>query len=180
MIERAERLERRGDTADAMRVYNEAIRMDPSYGRAYLALGRLRHALRDWQEAERLYGAAIRLPESAAQALEQRARLQRERGNAPAAFTDLRAAIELEPHAHERQRMLAAWYVENKAWSAALGVWRRLAAELESADKSEQLRQAKIQIRALALLAGETDPVLAGHDHPSSVRRSLARIAGGR
>jgi tetratricopeptide (TPR) repeat protein len=180
LVERAAQLERRGDTADAMRVYNEAIRMDPSFGRAYLALARVRHSLRDFGEAERLYSAAVRLPDTAADALEQRARMQRDRGNERGAFTDLRAAIELDPNAHGRLRTLAAWYVERQAWPAALAAFRRLAATLESTGTREELRQARVQIRALGLLAGDADPVTAGHDHPSAVRRSLARIDGAR
>jgi tetratricopeptide (TPR) repeat protein len=180
LVDRAEQLEQRGDTADAMRVYNEAIRMDPSYGRAYLALGKVRHSLRDFPEAERLYSAAARLPESAAEALERRALLERDRGNERGAFDDLRAAIEREPQVVERLRTLAGWYVQRKAWPAALATQRRLAAALEASGKRDELRQAQIQIRALSLLAGEADPVVAGRDHPSPVRRSLARIAGGR
>jgi tetratricopeptide (TPR) repeat protein len=178
LVERAERYERRGDTLDALRVYNDAIRMDPSHGPAYLGLGRLRHALRDLDEADRLYSAAARLPQSAAEALERRARVRRDQGRLEEAVADLRASIDADPSARERHKTLAAWYVERKAWPAALGVWRRLAAELEASGPSDELRQARIQVRALSLLAGEADPVQGGRGHPSWVRRSIARIAG--
>jgi tetratricopeptide (TPR) repeat protein len=180
LVERAKSFERRGDTLDAMRVYNDAIRMDPSHGPAYLGLGRLRHALGDFSEAERLYTAAARLPPSAGEALERRARLRRDQGRHAEAVADLRAAIDSDPTARERHKLLAGWYVERKAWPAALGVWRRLAAELEAAGPSDDLRHARIQIRALSLLAGEADPVQGGREHPSWVRRSIATIAGRR
>lgn len=180
LLERAERYERRGDTADAMRVYNDAIRMDPSFGAAYLALGRLRHATRDFAEAERLYTAAARLPDSAAEALERRAHVRRDAGREQEAVLDLQSAVELEPLARRRLETLAAWYVERRAWPAALGVWRRLAALLEREGASDALRRAEVQIKALSLLAGDADPVAAGSEHPSWVRRSMARIATGK
>jgi tetratricopeptide (TPR) repeat protein len=174
---RAERLVERGETAEAMRLFNDAIRMDPSFAPAYLALGALRQAQRDHAEAERLYTEATRFPEATAEALERRARARRERGRQAEAFDDLRAAIEQDPRAKHRLRLLASWYVERRAWPAALGTWRRLAALLEQEGASEELRQARVQIRALGMLAAELDPVTAAAGHPSWVRRSMTRIA---
>jgi tetratricopeptide (TPR) repeat protein len=155
--------------------YNDAVRMDPSFGAAYIGLGSVRELLRDWQEADRVYSIAARLPDSKAEALARRSNVRRALGRDKDAFLDLEAAVSESPN-RRWLRILGDWYVERRAWLAALTVWRRFLAEAEREGSSDR-DEARLRVRALAVLAGETDPVLSGSDHPSWIRRSLAHIA---
>jgi tetratricopeptide (TPR) repeat protein len=177
-VRTAERHERRGDAAYAILAYSEAIGIDGTFGPAYLGLARLREAIGDVSEAERLYAGATRLESVAAEALARRARMRKRLGREQEAFADLEAATRLEPHARERLRELAGWYAERRVWPAALSVWRRLLTEAARIGDENELAQARVQVRALSLLAADADPVRAGaQDHPSWVRRSIANIA---
>lgn len=175
-IERAEGRLRQGDTSLALVDYNDAVRMDPSFGAAYLGLGSVRELLRDWQEADRVYSIAVRLPDSKAEALARRSNVRRALGRDKDAFLDLETAVSESPD-RRWLRILGDWYVERRAWLAALTAWRRFLAEAEREGSSDR-DEARLRVRALAVLAGETDPVLSGGDHPSWIRRSLAHIAG--
>jgi tetratricopeptide (TPR) repeat protein len=172
------RYEQRGDTAFAAAAYMQAIRVDSSYGPAYLGLARLRELAGDWAEAERLYNAALPSPEFAAEALTRRARLRRRLGRQLEALADLETAWQLEPDERQRARELAGWYAERRAWPAALAVWRQLLDRLERDGSAQELAEARLQVRALGVLAGDSDPV-AGADpaHPSWVRRALTSVA---
>lgn len=174
-IERAEARLRQGDTSLALVDYNDAVRMDPTLGAAYLGLGAVRELMRDWQEAERVYSIAARLPDSKAEALARRSGVRRALGRDQDAFLDLEAAVSESPN-RRWLRSLGDWYVERRAWLAALTAWRRFLAESER-EGSNDRDEARLRVRALAVLAGETDPVLSGKDHPSWIRRSLAQIA---
>ncbi len=176
---RAEHSWRRGDTGTALRLYTEAVRMDPSFGVAYLGLGRLREALRDDGEAERVYTLATRVQSSRAEAFERRAMLEKRLGNQEKAFVDLQTAVDLEPANTSRLQRLGTWYVENRAWVAALAVWRRLVVELEKqANNDGALSRARVQVRALTVLAADIDPVTGpGAEDRSWIRQALAAIA---
>jgi tetratricopeptide (TPR) repeat protein len=174
LVRRAEAHAVRGDPAVALTEYNEALRFDPSYGPAYLGLAGLREALRDLAEAERVYDAAARLPDSRADALAGRARVRRALGRDDDAFRDLEISVELVPQ-RERLRTLADWYVERRAWPAALGAWRRLLSLLE-AEESVDRQEARLRVQALTVLASESDPVQAPPSR-SWVRRSMASMA---
>ena len=176
-MRRAEEHERRGDAARAMTAYTRAIQLDPSYGPAIIRLGRLREAAGDSGEAEQLYTSAARLHEYAAQALVHRARLFLHSGRQAEAFRDLRAAIALDDTNTALRRQLASWYAKRRMWPAALAEWRRIAALLESKPGSPGLREARLQIQALGVLAGPCDPVRAGASDASWVRRALASMA---
>ena len=175
--ERARHLVARKAYGEALQAYTEALRLDATYGQAWLELARLRGVTGDTREAERLYERAVRLPDVAVQALAERARLRRSLGRDTDALRDLAGAVNLAPTDQELAERLAAWYIEKRAWPAALAVWRRLAASLEASGDAEARRRARIQVRALALLAAETDPVGSGHNHSSWVRRALAQTA---
>lgn len=175
---RAQRYAARGDLSYAMSAYNEAIQTDPTYGAAYLGLARLREALSDYGEADRLYEMAAQLADSAAEARARRAALFKKQGRAELALREMEAAARIEPRSPARQRELAAWYVELRAWPAALAVFRLLLAELEASGASpEETAQARLQVHALTLLAADSDPVMTGKTHPSWVRRTLSRVA---
>jgi tetratricopeptide (TPR) repeat protein len=174
-IERAESRLRQGDTSLALVEYNDAVRMDPSFGAAYLGLGAVRELIGDWREAERVYTIATRLFDSKAEALAKRAQVRRTLGRDEEAFRDLEAAVS-ETADRRWLRVLGDWYVERRAWPAALVTWRRYLAEAEREGGSDR-SEASLRVRALSVLAAEADPVLSGRDHPSWVRRSLAQIA---
>ena len=178
LSERARQARARGATGDALRLYTEAVRMDPSFGPAYLGLGELRAALGDWGEAERVYEMALRLPAAGAAALAARGRLRYQRGDVEGAVGDMEASLEREPRNTARLAQLAAWHVATQSWAAALVAWRRLLVQRERLGQDAAADQARTQIRALTILAAEADPVHGiGGAHPNWVRRALARIA---
>jgi tetratricopeptide (TPR) repeat protein len=155
---------------------NEAVRYDPSFGEAYLELGRLREQAKDYAEAERVYELAARLPSVRAAALFGHARVSRALGRDADAFRDLEASVELEPE-RKRLQLLAEWYVERRAWPAALVAWRRVLASYDG-EPGKERENARVRVQALVLLAADADPVIGGAEHHGGwVRRSLARIA---
>ncbi|MBX3127478.1 MAG: tetratricopeptide repeat protein [Polyangiaceae bacterium] len=179
LVDRAAQARSGGDAGRALAWLTEAIRMDPSYGPAYFALGSLREALGDVGEAERVYDLALRLPSATAEALARRAELRRRRGDSRGALSDLAASLERAPDHVERLQTLAGWYVEASNWIGALSSLRRVLVLLEQRDASSaEVRDARTRVRALMVLAAELDPVrVGGHDHPHWVRRTFARVA---
>lgn len=175
-LERGIAQEQRGDIAQALTSYDEAVRTDSTLGRAALRLGSLRERLGDPEEAELLYGHAIAASESSADGYYARAILRNARRQRAAALTDLAESVTRSPLA-ERLHLLGSWYVEAKNWPAALAVWRALLAQAEEARNQAALREARLTVSALSWLAGETDPVLSGARSPDWIRRSLARAA---
>ena len=177
MVRRSSALASAGRVAAALTACNEAIRMDPSYGAAYLALGQLRERMRDDREADLLYTRAVRLGDTAAEALARRARLRRRTGHAEEAFRDLEASVRLDLSNPKRIETLAGWYGERRAWVAALSLWRRLA---QLGREGHRVDQARIRERIAHLLplAADADPVTnVRRDHPSWVRRAMASAA---
>ncbi len=169
--------ERQGEAIRAMTEYTRAIQLDPTYGAAILRLARLRQAAGELREAERLCTTAVRLREYHTQALVQRAHLYRDSGRDAEAFRDLRAAVDSDETNTALHRELAGWYARRRMWPAALAEWRRLAALLETRPGSAALGEARLQVKALAELAGPSDPVRAGASERSWVRRALAAMA---
>lgn len=175
-LERGIAQEARGDIAQALTSYDEAVRADSTLGAAALRLGSLRERLGDRSEAELLYGHAISAPETSADAYYARALLRNASHQRATATLDLAESVARSPRP-ERLRLLGDWYVEARTWPAALAVWRALwSSAAQSGDHAAE-REARLTITALAWLAGDTDPVLAGAASPDWVRRSLARAA---
>ena len=154
--QRASELERRGDIAQALREYSETIAIDSTLGAAYLRLGALRERMGDAREAELIYSEAIRLGDSRAKALVQRSHLHRAAGRSAEAIADLQAAVELEPE-REALQELAQHYVEAHAWPAALATFRRIASSAQQSADSAAAENARLEIRALRVLAAEVD-----------------------
>jgi tetratricopeptide (TPR) repeat protein len=175
-LERGIAQEARGDIAQALTSYDEAVRTDTTLGAAALRLGSLRERLGDRSEAELLYSHAISAPETSADAYYARALLRNASHQRAAATLDLTESVARAPRP-ERLQLLAGWYVEARAWPAALAVWRALQASAAQTGDAAGERDARLTIAALAWLAGDTDPVLAGGTSPDWVRRSLARAA---
>jgi tetratricopeptide (TPR) repeat protein len=166
--------ESRGDIAQALTSYDEAVRTDSTLGIAALRLGALRERLGDPEEAELLYGHAIAAPGTQADGYYARARLRDAQQRRAPALVDLAESVARAARP-ERLRLLGTWYVEGKHWPAALAVWRALLTQAESARDESALREARLTVAALAWLASDTDPVLAGATSLDWVRRSLAR-----
>jgi tetratricopeptide (TPR) repeat protein len=175
-FERALEHERRGDIAQALREYTETIAIDSTLGEAYSRLGALRERLGDPREAELVYSEGVRLGDSRARALLDRSHLHRAAGQRALALRDLEASVELDPNGPALQE-LAQHYVEAQAWSAALATCRRIAnAALQSGD-SAALETARLEVRALRVLAAETDPSTQHAKKHDWVGRALISIA---
>jgi tetratricopeptide (TPR) repeat protein len=174
-LERGIQQEARGDIAQALTSYDEAVRTDGSFGAPALRLGSLRERMGDREEAELLYGRAAALPDSSADALYARA-LMRRPTNRELALADLAQSV-AQRATPERLHLLGSWYVEQRTWPAALAVWRALLADARASGDAAREREARVTVTALSWLAADTDPVLAGAASPDWVRRSLARAA---
>jgi tetratricopeptide (TPR) repeat protein len=174
---KAQRHEQHHGLLRALEAYSHAIRADATFGPAYLAMARLRERLGDVQEAERIYTHATRLPAFESEALAHRAALRRQQGRREEALRDLQAAVETGDVTTDRLGLLAQWYVEQRNWAASLAVHRRIEARLRGAGQPERAAQVHVQVQALVMLAGETDPVTSGLDYTDWVRRSLAEIS---
>ena len=175
-FERATALEMRGDIAPALREYTESLAIDSTLGDAYLRLGALRERMGDVREAELVYSEAVRLGDSRSQALLCRSHLRRAAGNPSQALSDLQAAIELEPSSAALTE-LARYYVEAHAWSAALATVRRIATSEQERGDTARLEAARLEIRALRVLAAETDPCTEAAKKHDWVGRALASMA---
>jgi tetratricopeptide (TPR) repeat protein len=173
-LERGIAQEARGDIAQALSSYDEAVRTDATLGAAALRLGSLRERMGDRGEAELLYTHATRAPETRADAYHARALLRNTSQQRASALLDLAESVALAPRP-ERLQLLGTWYVEARSWPAALAVWRALLARATETGDEAALREARVTVAALSWLASDTDPVLAGSSSPDWVRRSLAR-----
>ena len=168
--------EQRGDVAQALREYSESIAIDATLGEAYLRLGRLRQQMGDPREAELVFSQAVRFSDTRAPALVQLSRLHRAAGQHAQAVRDLEASVELE---EDRQALeeLAAYYVEAHAWSAALASYRRIEQNAERAGDAAAQETARLEVRALRVLAAETEPSLEAVPRRDWVTRALISIA---
>ena len=175
-FERGVELERRGDIAAALREYTETLAIDSTLGEAYLRLGSLRERMGDAREAELVYSEAVRLGDTRARALLQRSHLMRAAGRSSQALFDLEASVELEA-SHEALEELAHHYVEARAWSAALATFRRIASNAQASGDRAALETARLEVRALRVLAAETDPTTQPTEKHDWVGRALISIA---
>jgi tetratricopeptide (TPR) repeat protein len=175
-LERGIQQEARGDIAQALTSYDEAVRTDSTLGQAALRLGGLRERMGDRDEAELLYTHAISAPDTSADAYHARALLRAATQRRRQAVLDLAESVALSPRP-ERLRLLGGWYVEARSWPAALAVWRAIAAHAQESGTDAERREARLTVTALSWLASDTDPVLAGATSRDWVRRSLSRAA---
>lgn len=175
-LERGVMQEARGDVAQALTSYDEAVRTDSTFGAAALRLGSLRERMGDKAEAELLYTRAASTLDGRADALYARALLRASANQRAEALSDLAASVAHQP-TPERLHLLGSWYVEQRTWPAALAVWRALLAGAQASGDAAALREAQVTVAALSWLASDTDPVAAGISSPDWVRRSLARTA---
>ena len=175
-LERGIVQEERGDIAQALTSYDEAVRTDSTLGAAALRLGSLRERMGDPGEAELLYTRALSASDSSAVGYFARGMLRNAAHRRREATADVAEAVALSPQP-AWLRVLGGWYVEARLWPAALAVWRTLAANAEATGNQAELREARLTVTALSWLASDTDPVLAGVSSNDWVRRSLSRAA---
>ncbi|MEZ4227788.1 MAG: hypothetical protein R3B89_01410 [Polyangiaceae bacterium] len=176
LTQRADTLARRGELARALTIYNQAVVMDGTFAPAFFGLGKLRELQGDVREAERIYSRAAHLRNGGAKAFELRARLRYVSGRQREAILDLAESLRLEPEHVPRLELASRWYVAQQAWPAALAVWRRLLGIYRDREQTDAARRAQIQVQALTLLAGESDPVTAT-TRDGWVPRALRHIA---
>jgi tetratricopeptide (TPR) repeat protein len=159
----------------ALRRYTEALALDPTLGDAYLGLGELRARRGDAREAERVYSVALEHVPSLTVALAGRARARWALGLRDEAEQDLWTYA---AHTGETAPLkeLAGWYGEDGKAPAQLATWRRIVNLAERAGDATLVREAKLNVRALQILIGPADPVVAPTDE-GEVRRALARVA---
>ena len=175
-FDRALELEQRGDIAQALREYTETVAIDSTLGEAYARLGALRERMGDPREAELVYSEGVRLGDDRARSLLARSHLYRAAGRSSLALSDLEAAVELDP-TREALEELAHHYVEAQAWSAALAVFRRIASSALVSGNTASLDAARLEVRALRVLAAETDPSTQHAKKHDWVGRALISIA---
>jgi tetratricopeptide (TPR) repeat protein len=175
-LQRGVMQEARGDIAQALTSYDEAVRTDSTLGAAAMRLGGLRERMGDRDEAELLYTHALSAPETSADAYYARALLRNFGQRRREALADLAESVALSPEP-ARLRVLGGWYVEARLWPAALSIWRALAAEAEQTGSEAERREARLTVTALSWLVSDADPVLAGESSNDWVRRSLSRAA---
>ncbi len=176
LVWRARRLRAEARVLQALTLYTRALNLEPTCGSALIELARLRTRLGDTAEAKRLYRLATRQRNIAAQAYKERAWLYHREGEREQALVDLKAALSLDPLDLEATRQLADWYIEIRAWSAALTQYRAVVRLLSERAASDELNAALVKVQALTLMAAETDPVLAGRQSDNWIRRSIGRI----
>ena len=165
-----------GDDALAMKRFAEAVHLDPSFGAAYLDLAAARERSGDYLEAERTYDVAIEHVPNFTAAFRARAALLRKMGEFARETADLEHVARLA-EGPEPLRALATRYIDGKAWPAALATFRRLGAYAERSADESLAREAALQVRALMVLCGELDPVMAGAGERDWVRRAVASVA---
>ncbi len=165
------------DDDRAVRLYMEALALDPGCAEAYLGLGSLRTRLGDLREAERVYSVALEHVPGLRAARLARAHVRRALGARSAAIDDLGGTDDDV----EALRVLAAWHGEDGETPSQLKVWRRMVARAEAIDDDALRSEARTMVRALTILVGPADPA-AAPTVECGVRAlvaSLARKGGG-
>jgi len=182
LVRSAHAQEASGEVDRALRLYTDAITLDPTCSAAYLGLGALRERSLDLREAERVYSIALEHVPTLADAHARRAGVRFRLGFHEDAVAELRALVDAPQgddalrHATAALRQLATWYGEERQLPAQLACWRRLLATAEKVADEPLAREAKNMVRALQLLVGPADPVTQPI-RPTPLRALVARTA---
>jgi tetratricopeptide (TPR) repeat protein len=161
---------------EAITAYTEALRIDPSSGAATLGLAELRTLLGDFRESERLLSRATAIADVRAEAFSLRAALYLGAGRGELALSDLKAAADVEPRP-ERLRALASYYLQHRAWVAALAVFRRMRRHLPAQTGERERLEIEDTLAALTALSAEADAVQHDMAELDWVRASLRHEA---
>lgn len=165
------------DRDTAARRFLDAIAMDATYGPAYLALGALEESTGDPREAERAYSLGIDHVAGFADGLIARGRLRARQRRVAEALGDLEAASALRPEDTGVLRELEGAYVSIDAFPAALRAARRIAEIADAQGDAAAAKAARVTVRALSLIVGDLDPVIAGASGRGRVRSALGAYA---
>ncbi len=164
-----------GDEEVALRRYTDALELDPTCEACYLGLGSLREKRADWGEADRVYTAGLVRRVAPAPLLAARARARWAGGRRAEAASDLEEAMDRDPTA-EGLRRLIAYEGELHRAPGQLRAARRLLALGEAQGDATLVREARVLVAALVIVADSLDPV-ARPVKPDAARRALARAA---
>lgn len=107
-----ERLLSEGKVPEARRVFEQALKDDPSDPRAWLDLGLVQEAIGDWVAAERAYRQATGIDPNFAEAFNNLGVLLREAGKLAEATAALERAVALDPSLSAARFNLALCYEE--------------------------------------------------------------------
>jgi tetratricopeptide (TPR) repeat protein len=172
-----------GEVDRALRLYTDAVTVDPTCAAAYLGLGALRERALDLREAERVYSIALEHVPALTDAHARRAGVRFRLGFRDDAVAELRAIADAplgdEPSrrsATSALRQLATWYGDERQLPAQLACWRRILAVAGALADDALTRESRTMVRALQLLVGPADPVTQPV-RPSPLRALVARTA---
>ena len=172
-----ERLLAAGDRVSAAGYFREAIQVDPSDGAAYEGLGRIQLARGALAEARQTFEVGLRAAPGYLPLWRALADALVAAGALDDAGRALRTWASRAPRDSEARMALGDNARERGAWAEALASYRAviaLAADGAHVDPAT-LERARTSAAAIAILAGELDPVRGGCAHASPVRRALAR-----
>jgi tetratricopeptide (TPR) repeat protein len=165
-----------GDLAGARIRLVQALRLDPTYGPAWIELGSAHEREGDNVEALRVYQACIDRTPGYAEVFRARAKLLERLGRLQDAWLDLRAAVGLTPGDTGLRSECVGFFVRRAAWSAALQQNRAMQVIFEAKGDRTAAAQARVRTLALSVLAQESDPVTAGAQRRGWERRAIASI----
>jgi tetratricopeptide (TPR) repeat protein len=180
LVRSAKAHETAGESDVALRVYNDAVRLDPTCVAAWMGLGNLRAKTGDAAEAERVFDAALSHVPSLPEAIAGRARSRWRLGRGSEAEEDMRQFVDRSAPNDPRAALaglveLAGWYAAMNRPPAQLACWRRIAAIAHGVDDALETR-AKTTVRALSIVVGDADPVT--HPPRRDLLRSVAALRG--
>ena len=183
LVRSARAQEASGEVDRALRLYTDAITLDPTCSSAYLGLGALRERSLDLREADRVYSVALEHVPTLTDAHARRAGVRFRLGLREDAVAELRAIVDAPPgddasgrSAAAALRQLATWYSEERQLPAQLACWRRLLALAERLADEALTKEARTMVRALQMLVGAADPVTQPVG-PTPLRTLVARAA---
>ncbi|MBI5536919.1 MAG: tetratricopeptide repeat protein [Deltaproteobacteria bacterium] len=176
LTSQAHRRAEQGDILGARSRLAEAFKLDPTYGPAWIELGRIHERAGDTAEALRVYQAGIDRVPSFVEGYRARTRLLERLGRIDEASLDLRAALSLAPADLSVRTEGLEFYIRRRAWSAALQQSRAVQVLLEARSDAGAAGQARVRTLALEMLAAESDPVWDGTRRWGWERRAIAAI----
>lgn len=110
VFQRALEAERTGAMDDAIAFYRQAVEWDPGFAGAYVNLGTIYYAGRDFKQAERYYQLAIRADPSYPLAFYNLGNLYDELGDRPKALLQYLSALKLDPSYADAHYNIALLY----------------------------------------------------------------------